>query len=178
MPGLSLTLRLERTEITPRQIIDGAFHLLKDEKKWTKAFLARDKFNRETTALSEDAIAWTLIGALRRSAHTLGLPPELDWAPVLWQAYDAVEAGIPPDHVNLLSFNNNPWTTHDDILTVLVRALDRIDSDSRFLSTLQEKALARGASAEEGPPEGLDQQEVSRGTAPVHEGEKSPRKAA
>lgn len=162
-------LTVEQHDLTPRQIIDGAFNLLLDPKRWAKyVFLARDSAGRETTALHKDAQSWTLIGALRRSADDLGMPTELGWAPVLWQAYDLVEAGIPPGHVNLLSFNNAPWTEHADIVKLLASTLERIDRDSRFHSAPD---TAQAGDPAAGLSKGPDQQEVSAGSAPGRERE-------
>lgn len=163
----ALLTSLHEQTLTHKEIVERAYHLLKPEKKWAKnVFLARNRAGHETTALARDAVSWTLIGALRRSADELGLPPELGWAPVLWEAYDVVEAGIPPGHVNLLSFNNAPWTTHDDVLKVLVRALDRMDRDSQFHAQAQAHTRRGvGDAAETGAAERTGQSEVSNRSA-------------
>lgn len=127
---LKLQTRLEAIDLTAGDIILGAYRLLETKEKWAKGvFLARDRYGREVNALHFDAQSWSLIGALRRSADDLGLPTTEDWAPVLWEAYNLVEKHLSHGYTNLLSFNNAPWTTYEDVIKALSDTLDELNSE-------------------------------------------------
>ena len=86
--------------------------LLADPKAWTKGAAARNDRGHKVDWNDPTAVCWCLAGAERRSAGPTSLP----WSVLRLIAGDYT---IP-------DFNDDPSTTHADILAALDRAINTV----------------------------------------------------
>jgi hypothetical protein len=118
--------------------LHGQRELLADASRWTRGAMARTLLKEAVVPLSDRALSWSLTGSLSVVLLELLGPRS---SQVEWQRlYDATVAALwdalPPDHprttrktTDLDGFNDFPGTSHDDILALIDRALDAIESD-------------------------------------------------
>jgi hypothetical protein len=117
------------TQEDAQQILRLARSVLRPDGAWSKsAFLATSKEGYDISALSSQAVSWSLLGALRLAGHRLGFTPSAsrEWPIALWRAQDMVEGGIIAlvhARLNLVSFNRYPLVTQQTVLDVLDEAL-------------------------------------------------------
>lgn len=106
------------------EILRSMRELLSDERRWTRFCLARAADNSEISCMSNGATCWCLVGAMCRQTDSLLLPTAQAALEMLW---DSVKARHPAFHQrtgrNLSTFNDDPGTTHADVLGVLDHAI-------------------------------------------------------
>lgn len=101
-------------------ILVRAREILADPARWTRGEAARTKTGIATASSSEHATCFCTIGAMERARHELGKRSgEVD------RAMQAFRDAIPPGRPRILisTFNDDPKTKHEDILTVLDTAI-------------------------------------------------------
>lgn len=94
------------------EILKAAQELISIPERWTKGGSARDNLGRVVYAASPAACCWCAFGAVSRMGC-----PELDW-------YLVAAAGLDPDATGIAGFNDDPATTHADILALFDRAIE------------------------------------------------------
>lgn len=104
----------------PKQILTRAREILTPPKAWTRGTLARDKNHNSTNLYGEDAICFCSIGAIVRAAHQLNAH-EAE-AEALLQLSNVIVAGK-KQKVFISDFNDDPDTTHTDVLNLFDRAI-------------------------------------------------------
>jgi hypothetical protein len=103
---------------TTLQILTAARELLSDEARWTKAYLAKTLSERPCDPRAYLAVCWCAMGAIDRAAkrNTSG----------------AFEAGLTIESViykPIAAFNDDPATTHADVLKAFDRAIEKAKSE-------------------------------------------------
>jgi hypothetical protein len=99
-----------------KQILIKARELLADERNWTKGAAARDAQGNETDVDSEEAVCFCVLGAIRHITDRV-IQNSMDRL-----LLDVVaEVTGTRDYVHL--YNDDPSTTHSDILKFLDRAI-------------------------------------------------------
>ena len=92
--------------------------LLSDPEHWTKGVYARNKDGKHVYAVSEEAQSFCMVGAMRVVTQ------EVDDAIV--QVRRTLNPFIPPSPSgdnDIVFFNDNPATTHDDVMKVINTAI-------------------------------------------------------
>jgi hypothetical protein len=100
-----------------QRVIEGAYKILSDPKRWTKKAQARDEYGGMRFAADNAAVSFCLVGARERSASELhvGYQIRIDAGVFVSEAMTA-------DHKWVTCFNDDPYTTHADVLAVLREA--------------------------------------------------------
>lgn len=99
------------------KVLVAARELLSDEKRWTRYDLAHDVDGVEIGPRSENAVCWCVMGAVHKFSP--GVAPGVGGA--LNLVHNAVGGPIP-------EFNDDPETTHADVLRVLDVAIEKAQS--------------------------------------------------
>lgn len=96
---------------TPAQrVIEGAYKILSDEKRWTKDYAARDEHGNTVHPPDEGAHSFCVLGALERATGG-------------GRRYDEVNELLNSEAKQYAGdFNDATTTTHADILALLRRA--------------------------------------------------------
>lgn len=100
--------------MTTNEVLKNISKLLDSPDKWTTGALAVDSDGLSVPTLSEDAVSWCLLGALKHEARTSRLYLSADkriWA--------AVKAEYPGRYLSLSQFNDSPTTTFEDVQRIL-----------------------------------------------------------
>ena len=99
--------------MTTKQALIAMRELLSDPKRWTKGANARNAAGQSTCAGNSDAKCWCLAGAAIRTGNYEG-------------CMRAIKKLTPDDrHLDgAVLFNDDPTTTHSDILRVLDAAIE------------------------------------------------------
>ena len=92
--------------------------LISDPERWTKGYAARDKKGIRVIAMSEDAVKWCMIGAIRKVVDEEEYSHELHMAQVLLRRH------LPGNHRLLFEFNDDRATTHEDVMTLFDKAIE------------------------------------------------------
>ena len=100
--------------MTPAQALRDAKALIATPETWTRDFMARTKSGRQIGAASENAQCWCCIGAILNVSGGLFTEASLRAEDLL---FDAI-----PD-VSIPDFNDNPNTTHADVMAAFDRAI-------------------------------------------------------
>lgn len=96
------------------EILTQARDLISDPARWTRGVYARDAEGRETASRSESAVCWCVHGAIRK---------------VTGSVYDTLfsgryaQAALPEGYSEVHEFNDDPKTTHSDVLALFDRAI-------------------------------------------------------
>lgn len=98
---------------TAIEILVAARELLSDEKRWTKEYYARDAAGEGVNPSSKRAVCWCLVGAMRKSP--IGKLHQEVGLDLIHSVVDGHIAG----------FNDDPNTTHADVLRVLDAAIEK-----------------------------------------------------
>lgn len=94
--------------------------LLSDPNHWTKNAFARNSFDGQIELLSKSACKWCLAGAIGKCA--------IIYEDKTTRIYDKITNTIHmmypkfPQFINIVKFNDDPSTTHADIIAVLKEA--------------------------------------------------------
>lgn len=107
---------------TTIEILVAARALLADPARWTKGESARDLRGKEVPPNYPSAVCWCMTGALNKVVRS----------PCMWFKSEAVlsaaellETTVASE---ITSFNDNPATTHADVLRALDAAIERAQS--------------------------------------------------
>jgi hypothetical protein len=95
------------------KIIKDIHALLADPRRWTKGWFAKDVNGNDTNYLAGNACSWCLIGA----ANKIGEINYVSGWPIV--GFLAAHPLIQGDDANVSHFNDNPDTTHEQMLQVL-----------------------------------------------------------
>lgn len=87
--------------------------LIDTPEKWTKGTLARDSIGISVLVRSDDAVCFCVLGALGRAATETG--------PHVW----AIRDSLPAPYLAVSKFNDDPTTTHADVMALFDRAIAR-----------------------------------------------------
>lgn len=101
-------------------ILKAARELLSDPAKWTKGAGARDADGNPVGDRYRGAICWCLDGALRR--HRFKFDPSGEDYTRALRALGKI-ARSRSNHTGIVAFNDNPKTTHADVLSLLDEAI-------------------------------------------------------
>lgn len=99
---------------SPREALERAKAHLRDESVWSRGYIARTAFGAPCMPNARCARAWSVRGALH-AANT-----NVD---AVFYAERALLAALPATHRTLGDFNDDPATTHADVLALLDRAI-------------------------------------------------------
>ena len=103
------------------EILERAHELI--EQGWTKLASARDAHGTLCSAHDPRATCWCLTGAIRRAAYdTPGASTSHTAETLLLETIPTLDAYN--DGMTLAGFNDNPYTTRDDILQALTKAIE------------------------------------------------------
>lgn len=106
--------------MTTIEILVAARELLSDEKRWTKGAGARDVRGKEVRSRHPPAVCWCMAGALNKVI-------EVPWPPeALMSVIDLLQTMISG---GIIAFNDNPATTHADVLRALDAAIEKAKQD-------------------------------------------------
>lgn len=103
--------------MTPLEILIAGRELISTPERWTKGAFARDANGTEYPCAGAE-VCWCFAGAIFKVAPNAeqGLQTE---------RFIAQAAGIP----NIRKFNDDPTTTHADVLAAWDRAIERARAD-------------------------------------------------
>lgn len=113
----------------PIDILKGTRELLSDPARWTKGQFARDKGGFVTRLTSNDAVCWCVRGAILKTYDDHGL----FFLDLFYLSTRLIERALPADLVSkskedgkdpIVDFNDDPNTTHEDVLKVLDKAIE------------------------------------------------------
>lgn len=96
--------------------------LIENPENWTKRFYARDKFDREVYDVSEEACKWCLLGAINRIMRSK--ENYKNYLVVILILENAIRSIT--NHYNIVKFNDDPKTTHEDILNLLDKCIEKV----------------------------------------------------
>ena len=96
-----------------RDILKVMRKRLEAPERWAKGSFSLNAVGELVLPRSKDAICWCLLGAVYRDV------PHAAWEPCVQALTDA----LPPEGRNLTWFNDEPGTTHADIMALFDRAL-------------------------------------------------------
>ena len=100
------------------QILTEAYALI--ERGWVQGWDARNRYGKMVQALTPDACAWCLTGALTKAATHLHLREE-----DRQRAYELVAAALPTGESRfVVVFNDSPGRTKEQVLAVLDDAIE------------------------------------------------------
>lgn len=99
------------------EILVAARELLGDESRWTRDNLAHDVYGVEIDPRSKNAVCWCVMGAVQKFSPGAGYQ-----GAALSRVHSVVGESID-------EFNDNPTTTHADVLRVLDAAIERAKQD-------------------------------------------------
>lgn len=96
--------------------------MLSDPKRWTKGASARNKYRHRVSPTSPSAVKWCLEGAVNRSSAGA---PSVASRRAFWVRRYLIEATpVRPWLCGIAWFNDDPETTHADVLALIDRAID------------------------------------------------------
>ena len=98
---------------SPVEILKQARARIAEANRWTKGAFARSFDGVDVHPDSDLACMWCLDGALMQAANGLSTP--------YYSAFSAIQAAV---RYNPISFNDDPKTTHADVLNALDRAIE------------------------------------------------------
>jgi hypothetical protein len=111
------------------RLLHGARELV--ATAWCRGADARDKRGAEVDPWHEDAVSWSLLGALvaviEREAHSRGEMPLEDLAAALYALAELIETD------SLVAWNNDPSRSQADVLRALDRAADVYEEPHSYL---------------------------------------------
>ncbi len=84
---------------------------------WSRRLYARGPTGREVDELSDDAVCFCAVGALLRATSSDAYDPSDDFREAKWMLENTVRA-----QVGIASWNDDPTTTHLDVVQAFERA--------------------------------------------------------
>lgn len=103
------------------EVLRKARELISDPARWTQGEIARDTDGVTVHADHRLAVCWCAIGAVKHAAQHMGVHD-------VYKVFDALDQTAPGGLV--VQFNDDPATTHDDVLAMFDRAIAAL-SDQR-----------------------------------------------
>lgn len=97
--------------MTPKQILTQARELISDPKRWTKGYFAKTALGAPCGSLSDRAICWCISGAINKVSEFKNHQV----------AYDRLRLVVGP---LITQFNDDPKTTHADVIAAFDRAIE------------------------------------------------------
>lgn len=91
--------------------------LLSDPGRWCQGAAALNSEGRFVSPIEKYAVSWCLIGALRKTAHLCGL------GEVVTETTDFIRKEVLYRFIS--GFNDDPRTSHADVLNLLDRAIEK-----------------------------------------------------
>lgn len=115
--------------MTALEILKAARELLSDESRWTKEASARTIAGEETDALSRKAVCWCMDGAIEKAMG--------GWSSCRDEYSKAADALAASTHDGIgvlhrdefVLFNDDPKTTHADMLAAFDRAIAALEAE-------------------------------------------------
>lgn len=124
-----------RTDLTEVEVFQGVINLLQDPDHWIKRIRSTNADGLYVVPISEQAAKWCLGGAVMRVLED----NEDDWMG-WWQDVDdpigsrlhhlAKERGYTSNA--FVEFNNDPRTTHEDLMALLKEALSEAEMEESY----------------------------------------------
>lgn len=111
--------------LTPLEVLVGARQLLSDPKKWTKGALARNAKECNLSVDSSSACCFCSIGAclkIQENPNWLGDGSH-------WERFMDASCREIVGHENIVSYNDNGSTKHEDILKLFDYAIELAKRD-------------------------------------------------
>lgn len=107
--------------MTPLEILRGARELLAKPERWTKGACARNADGYSTIATGNDGCSFCVVGALMQVGGDsfLSSPAAIIALELMHKLSGSLSAG---------DFNDDPNTTHADILDLLDRGIAQLDA--------------------------------------------------
>ena len=103
---------------TIQDCLSDARKLIEKPENWTKGAHARDAAGESVDYDSLAALSFCASGALEK-VHK-------DYGSVIWtKAYSALLKSIPNEYLDVADYNDDPETTHEDILRLFDIAINR-----------------------------------------------------
>ena len=111
--------------------------VLDDPQRWTRGALARNLFKEAVLPLSEQALSWSLTGAVAAALlEVLGARSgQIEWQRLYDATFAALWRALPADHprsariaTDLDGFNDFVGTDHHDILALVDRAIATVEA--------------------------------------------------
>jgi len=100
------------------EALKAARALIDTPEKWTKEACVRDAAGYSVHNKDDDAVCFCIVGALHRGSA----PAYVD---------NLLRHELPPEHVgSLYVFNDDPATTHADVMALFDRAIARAEREA------------------------------------------------
>lgn len=114
------------------EIIKEARSIIENEKNWTKNLMARTKDGNLVQSYSEEAVCWCMAGALHRAFNKFQLYGEYKGTTIVEEFNNIIKnqntnSNGTPIHLNVSAFNDDPDTTHEDVLRVFDRVIEKYE---------------------------------------------------
>ena len=106
---------------TPLELYKEARQILSDPTHWTIGSFARSKTGRDVSPLDPEAVSFCLLGVL---AKVNGLNRKYNDTHDL-SSY--IRSHL-PEGANLVCFNDDPLTKHEDVLDLLDRTIAKLEA--------------------------------------------------
>ena len=108
-----------------KTILKAAREILQDEKRWTKGYFARTAAGDRVESCNKAAVCYCAMGAIDKAAVEAREPR----FGVGDDAIDALAKFLPDGHQkSVASFNDNPKTTHAEVLALFDQAIAKLES--------------------------------------------------
>lgn len=104
--------------MTIKEVLQKARALIADPERWTREALARTSEGWEVRGDNPTACRWCVVGAIQAIALGAGV--------ATWPATVALLPFI-PHHADVPSWNDDPKTTHADVLAAFDAAIARAE---------------------------------------------------
>lgn len=106
------------TSLTETEILEDVLDLLSDPGKWTQGSYGKTSKGTDTWGNDPNAVSFCLLGAIQRVTND-----RLTSALFISQLTNKIE------RENIVKFNDDPQTTHEDIILFLKTALYQMNED-------------------------------------------------
>ena len=108
-----------------KEFLEDARDIIEEPSAWVQGYRALDKYGNTTDAAGADAIQFCAEGAMVRACRSLSIGASVDvWriskSPIYRKCIAALDSVVDCD---ITIFNDDPATTHEDILRVFDRAI-------------------------------------------------------
>jgi hypothetical protein len=110
------SLSIVEAQKTGLQVLQEARYLVADPAHWTRLMPARDAKGLFVLPTDPGAVCFCIVGAIMRAAGS-------DRSPAFQEAHGALRDAIAPIQGIGFGFNDNPKTTHADVLRAIDRAI-------------------------------------------------------
>ena len=98
------------------RILESTKSILESESSWIQGAMAMNSGMEEVDYLDESACKWCLTGAIRKAMH-------------LARCHEVPAVEFPImlvlNHNNIILFNEDPRTTHNDVMEILDKAITK-----------------------------------------------------